>query len=129
MEKFSHSGFTPRQLKKLKRCQIYLQIHTLSDISNGHGTYFEKVTMMSTKINFVKTPTHGLIKDSQYQKSVNCGVSTSENDPQVIITQPIFTNSVNGQITAKKNWTWFYHQKLRSLFYKSATGKIWKKYK
>ena len=43
MENFSHSRFSLRQLKKLKRCQLYLHIHTLSDISNGNGTYFDKI--------------------------------------------------------------------------------------
>ena len=42
MEQFSHSVFMPRELKNLNRCQLYLQIHTLSEISNGHGAYFEK---------------------------------------------------------------------------------------
>ena len=42
MEQFTHRRFTPRQLKKLNRCRLYLQIQTLSNISNGHGTYFEK---------------------------------------------------------------------------------------
>ena len=42
MEQFTRSGFTPIQLKKLNRCQLYFQIPTLSNISNGHGTYFGK---------------------------------------------------------------------------------------
>ena len=42
MEQFSHRGFTPRQLEKLNWCQLYPQIHTLSDISNGHDKYFGK---------------------------------------------------------------------------------------
>ena len=43
MKQLSHSGFMLRQLKKLNRCQLYLQIHTFYDISNGHGTYFDKI--------------------------------------------------------------------------------------
>ena len=43
MEKFPHSELTPKQLNKLNQCQLYLQIHTFSDISNGHGTFFEKI--------------------------------------------------------------------------------------
>ena len=42
MEQLSQSRFTPRQIKNMNRCQLYLQIHTLSDISNGHGNYFDK---------------------------------------------------------------------------------------
>ena len=67
----------------------------------GTTNTLEKGTMMATKINFVKPTTHGLIKDNQDQKNDNCGVSKSENNSQVIITQPIFTNLVNGKITAK----------------------------
>ena len=59
--------------------------------------------MMATKMNFFKTPTHVLLKDTQDQSNYNCGVSPSENVSQVIITEPIFTNLVNGQITAEKN--------------------------
>ena len=61
-----------------------------------------KYTMMATKINFVKPPTNILLKDTQDQNNGNCGVRPSENPFQVIITQLIFTNSVNGKITAKK---------------------------
>ena len=68
-----------------------------------------KGTMMATKINFFNPTTHGLLKDTQDQNNGNCGVRPSENPFQVIITQPIFKNSVNGQINAK-NWTWFYYQ-------------------
>ena len=46
----------------------------------------------------------------------------------MIITQPIFTNLVNGQINAKKNWTLFYHQELYSLFTKNTTDMLWEKY-
>ena len=56
---------------------------------------------MATKMKFVNPPTHGLLKDTHDQKNGNCGVRPSENASQVIITQPIFKNSVNGQITAK----------------------------
>ena len=43
MEQLSHIGFVSRHLKKLNQCQLYFQIHTLSYISNGHGTYNEKI--------------------------------------------------------------------------------------
>ena len=59
-------------------------------------------TMMATNMNCLKPHIHGLIKDTQDQKNGNCGVRQSENSPQVIITQPIFTNLVNIQITARK---------------------------
>ena len=52
-------------------------------------------------MDFVKPPTHGLLKDTQYQNNDNCDVRPSENYCQVIITEPIFTNLVNGQINAK----------------------------
>ena len=42
MEKFANSGCTPIQLKKMNQFRVYLQIHTLYDISNGHVTYFDK---------------------------------------------------------------------------------------
>ena len=58
-------------------------------------------TMLSTKMNFSKTPTHGLLKNTQDQKNGNFVVRPSENASQVIITQPIFTNSINVQITAR----------------------------
>ena len=67
----------------------------------GMANTLTRVTMMTNNMNFVKPTTHGLIKDNQDQKNENCGVSKSENTSQVIITQPIFTNLVNGKITAK----------------------------
>ena len=61
-----------------------------------------KVNMMATKMNFVNPPTHVLIKDTQDQNNGNYGIIPSEIASQVIITQPILTNLVNGQITVKK---------------------------
>ena len=95
MEQFSYSSSTLKQLKKLNQCRLFLQIHTLSDISNGQITYFDKIYYD------VHQDKYGLLKDNQYQNNVNSGVRTSENDSKVIINQPIFTNLVNGQITAK----------------------------
>ena len=56
---------------------------------------------MANKMNFINPHPHGLLKDTQDQKNGNCGVRPSENASQVIITQHIFKNPVNGQITAK----------------------------
>ena len=86
-----------------------------------------KGTMMSTKINLVNPPTHGLLQDTQDQINGNFGVSPPENASKVIMTQPIFTNLVNGKITSN-NRTWFYTQKLRILFTKKDTRKLCKKY-
>ena len=68
----------------------------------GMSPNLTKGTMVATKMNFIKPPTHGLLMDTQYQNNGNCGVRPSENSPQVIITEPIFKNLVNGQITSKK---------------------------
>ena len=68
----------------------------------GMAPTLKKANMMATNMNFVNPPTHGLLKDTQDQKNGNYGIRPSENASQVIITQPIFTNSLNGQITAKK---------------------------
>ena len=37
MEQLSYIGFTPTQLKKLNWYQLYLKIHSLSNIYNWHG--------------------------------------------------------------------------------------------
>ena len=55
-----------------------------------------KGTMMDTRMNLVKPPTHDLLKDTQDQNNDNCGVRHSENTSQVIIPQPIFTKLVKG---------------------------------
>ena len=68
----------------------------------GMAPTLKKVTMMETKINFVKPSTHDLLKDTQDQNNVNYGVRPTENSFQVIITQPISKNLVNGQINAEK---------------------------
>ena len=57
---------------------------------------------MANKMNFINPHPHGLLKDTQDQKNGNCGVRPSENASQVMITQPIFTNLVNGQITDRE---------------------------
>ena len=60
-----------------------------------------KGIIMATNMNIFKLPTHGMLKDTQDQDNINCGVRPSENASQVITSQPIFTNLVNEQISAK----------------------------
>ena len=102
MEQSSHSGFILKQFKKLNQCRVYLQIHSLSSISNGNGTYFYKSYYDFHQDKIFNWPTHGLLKDTQDKNNGDFGVGPSKNAPQVIITQPIFKKSVNGSITAKK---------------------------
>ena len=68
----------------------------------GMAPTLKKANMMATNMNFVNPPTHGLLKDTQTQNNVNYGVRPTENSFQVIITQPISKNLVNGQINAEK---------------------------
>ena len=58
----------------------------------GKATTLKNGTIMATKMNYINPPTNGLIKDNQVQKNVDGGLRRQENAPQVIITQPIFTN-------------------------------------
>ena len=64
----------------------------------GMAPTLTKGTMMDTRMNLVKPPTHDLLKDTQDQNNDNCGVRHSENSSQVIIPPPIFTKLVKGQI-------------------------------
>ena len=58
----------------------------------GMASTLKKCTMMVTMINSIKPPTHGLTKDTQGLMNGNFGVSLWSKAPQMIITQPIFTN-------------------------------------
>ena len=58
----------------------------------GKAPTLKNGTIMATKMNYINPPTNGLIKDNQVQKNVDGGLRRQENAPQVIITQPIFTN-------------------------------------
>ena len=46
-----------------------------SKSTTGKAPTITKVTMMAMKENYINPPTHGLTKDTQVQKKVNCGVT------------------------------------------------------
>ena len=118
----------PWHLKKLNLWQLYLQIHTLYNISNGYGNYFEKRYYDGHQYEFCPA-THSW----PYQWYL--GLKEWQLWRKAIIK---FIPNINTSIYLHKlvkwtdnhwaNCTWFYHQELRSLFTKNTTGKLWKKY-
>ena len=49
MQAFFNKGYTPKQLKALNKCRLFLQVLTLSDISSGCGTYILQEALKGIK--------------------------------------------------------------------------------
>ena len=110
MEKFAHIGLMPRQLSNLNRCRLYLQIHNLSNIYNGHVSYFDKSYYYGHQDEFYQA-THSWpdqlypwIKEWQLWRKALRKFFTSDNKSTYLHKLSKWTYSCG------ENCTWLYHQ-------------------
>ena len=132
MEAFHTNGFNAQQLQQLNRCRHYLQVETLSDITDGTGNQISKQAYDGRKTTHSLHSHDWPVQERPNAKHWKLWRRALRNSfPRVnnisigTLQQPLGP-WIDGQ---KDQWLWFYSDVHQQLYFRNTHNNTWKTYK
>ena len=131
MEAFHQAGFNKRELTRLNRCRLYLQVETLSDITDGTGDM-----ILATIYNGNRTSFGIAVHDwpvqhkpdkhhwRSWRKAIRCSFPRRTTQRLGTLTRPLGPWTDNN----KDKWRWFFSEGTSKLFSREMHTNSWKVY-
>jgi len=132
MEKFQEMGFSKRQLQKLNRCRLYIQVETLSDITDGTGDQISTLCYNGQKNSF-KSSDHDWPTQTNpnsdhwrlWRKALRESFPRRSEERLGRLEEPLGP-WIDGN---QDKWRWFYHERTSKLYCRTFSNPAWKMYK
>ena len=132
MQAFHQAGYSKKKLLQLNRCRLYLQVETLSDITDGTGNQISIPSYQGQKYHH-RTSLHDWPEqpspDARHWKLWRQALRKSFSR---LTTQRtgILTTSLGPWIDGEKDkWTWFVSIVSSRMYHRTSTNPEWKIYK
>ena len=132
MEEFQRAGFSKKQLIKLNRCRFYLQVETLSDITDGKGDQISTLAYTGHRGEYANSY-HDWPQQVQpdnahwtlWRKALRDSFKRTTVQRLGILTAPLGP-WIDGN---RDQWKWFFSEDTTQLYYRTDSTPSWKVYK